>query len=226
MFRLTRLFPLFALVGCAGSVQVEDIDPFGAAASAVWFHWDDSDYDSLLLTNVMGACGKWQAYAEASKELDDAVEDMDENDYCEDAKEPSLAVARIANDLFHEGTHMLALTVYEDGSTEPEEETYEVGDPRQALGGTVTYYGASPYAAILADWDEDEDWEDNCGIDTDDLDADIDSWSLSDGELELLSVKDEGAAAGALEAELVDEDGDRDGDISARFTATWCEVDL
>ncbi|MDP2310889.1 MAG: hypothetical protein Q8P18_33025 [Pseudomonadota bacterium] len=226
MMRLPFLLPLLAMSGCAGSVQLEEVDPFGGAASAVWLHWDDSEFDSIVLTNVPGACAKWQAYADTANDLYDAVEDIDEDDYCEDAMEPSLAAARAADALFHEGAHTLSLAVYEGGSTEPEEDTYEVGGTTRALGGTLIYYENSPYAAVLADWDADDDYEDNCGIDQDDLETETDRWTLSEGELDFGQVTDERSASAYLEGDLDDDDGDDAGEIIAKFTASWCEIEL
>lgn len=225
MFRLA-LLPLLALTGCAGSVHLEEVDPFGGALSAVWFHWEGSKYDSVVLSTVPNACAKWGAFVETSEELARALKDIDEDDYCEESREPWMAMARAGDALFHEGVHTLSLGVYEDGSTEPEETTYEVGDNKRALGGTLTYYENSPYSAYLADWDEDEDYEDNCGVDLDDLETRTDRWSLTDGELEIGQVTEQRSASGRLEGELEDHDGDGAGEIAASFTASWCEIDL
>lgn len=226
MRRFAPCLPLLALVGCAGSVSLEEVDTFGGAASAVWVHWDESEYDSILLTNVGGACGKWQAYAQAQADYADATEDIDEDDWCEEAEAPSKDLARATNALFHEGVHALTLTVFGGGTTEPDEDTYEVLDLTALLYGQMTYYESSPAEAVLRDWDPSDDLEDGCGVDDDDLELDSTTWALSDGDLEIDSVNDEKGLSGTLDGELTDDDGDNAGDIDATFSATWCEVDL
>ncbi|MES2643945.1 MAG: hypothetical protein V4850_30935 [Myxococcota bacterium] len=227
MIRLACVLPLFALAGCAGSVQLEELAPFGGAASAVWLHWDDSNYDSVVLTNVPNACAKWVAFAETTKDLAQEIDDFDQDDFCEESHDLTMAVARAGDALFHEGVHTLSLGVYEGGSTEPDEETYEVGDNKRSLSGTLTYYENSPYAAYLADWDVDEDRDDNCGVDYDDLETKTDQWTLDDGELEVGRLMDERSLSARLAGDLKDRDDDDDaGEIRASFTATWCEVDF
>lgn len=226
MRRFAPCLPLLALVGCAGSVTLEDVDSFGGGASAVWFHSDDSNYDSILLTNVVGACGKWQAYAQAQEDYADATEDIDADDWCEEAEAPTKAFARATNALFHEGVHSLSLTVFGDGTTVPDEDTYEVLDLTALLYGQMTYYESSPSAAILRDWDPSDDLDDGCGVDEDDLELDSTTWILSDGELEIDAVSDEKGLQATLDGELVDDDGDDAGTITAVMSATWCEVDL
>lgn len=227
MVRICCLIPLLALVGCAGSVAVEDLDPFGGAASAVWFHWDDSDYDSIVLSNVVGLCGKWTAYVETAEELEDAAEDLDvfDNDYCEEAMEPMFRHARAAEALFHDGAHYLELGVREGDRSEPDEDTYEVDGDKRSLSGTVSYLGESAWSNILAEWDPEEDFEDGCGLSASDLESDIDLWYLDEGELEIGQVADERVVGGRLEGELADSDGSDEGEIKASFSASWCEID-
>ncbi len=227
MVRIARSISLLALVGCAGSVSVEDLDPFGGAASAVWFHSSESGQDFLMLSNVGGVCAKTQAYLEIYEEAWNDIADLDltDSDYCEQAKEPIFAYARAGDALYHEGAHYLSLGVFDADGSVPEEDTYEVGDPERALGGSVTYFGESPYANILDKWDVKEDLEDGCGLSASDYDSDNESWTLADGDLEFTRVADERSAAGRLDGELIGDDGGDEGDITASFTASWCELD-
>lgn len=225
MIRLARSIPLLALVGCAGSVFVEDLDPFGGAASAIWLHDDDSHL--LMLSNVGGLCAKWQNYLEVVEDAWDDVADLDvsDDDYCQEAREPMFAYARAGDALYHEGAHYLTLQVRDDDGTEPSEDTYEVGGDKKALGGSVTYFGESAYSAILSDWDVKDDFEGNCGLSLRDFESESDTWSLDEGELEITRVADERGVSGRLEGELVDRDGDDEGEIAARFSASYCEID-
>lgn len=219
------LAALAPLAGCAGSIQTDEVDGFGTVASAVWLFNDDSNTHQIVLTNVVGACGKFQAYYEAYDEFEDAAADLgldDLDDYCEEMEEPSKNLATSADALYHEGAHYLTLTLSDGGDTEPDDEEYEVGDD-PGVYGALTYIENSPYAAVLQDYDPDaEDWL--CGVDEDDVEQDQDSWALDDGALEVTAVNDEANVSGRFEGELADDGGDDAGNITFSFTATYCEV--
>ena len=221
---LRVLLASLLLSGCAASVQADEIDPFGAGASAAWIHWDgDFDYDSIVIANVGGFCDKLLALQEAADEYADEAEDIDKDDYCEEARAPAQKWARIADSLWHEGTHLIEFSVNEDLDITPDEGTFEVGDLRSGLSGGVTYYQDSPYESYLKDWDPDDDYEDNCGVDTDD--GDTDHWNFVDGQVEFDKVEDEQVATGELEVDLNEDDGDDAGELTASFTASWCEIE-
>jgi hypothetical protein len=216
---------LAPLVGCAGSVTVDEVDGFGMVASAVWFHYDDSDWHQVVLSNVPGLCQKTQALQDAYDEVEDASEDIGTNEmdeYCAILEGPTRDFARAANAISHEGAHYLSFVVSEGGDTEPDDDTYEVGgDPSVSI--SATYWENSPYAAILADYDPEEDDYD-CGLDGDDLEPSTDTWSADEGELDITVVNDEASLRATFEGELIDPDGDDAGDIKGSFTATYCEV--
>jgi hypothetical protein len=218
------LIPLLALTACAGSVTVEEIDGFGGVASALWVYDDDANAHTIRLTNVVGGCAKLQAIREAEEEFEDALGDIgfnDLDDYCEIMEEPTKRAAEAGTAAYHEGAHWLTLSV--DGGDEPDDDTYEVdGDP--FVAGYIQYFENSPYEAALSDYDPDEENDALCGIDSDDLEFDTDDWALDDGELEITAVNDEANASGTFEGELVDPEGDNEGDIRFSFTATYCEI--
>lgn len=217
---------LLPLVACGGSVTLEDVDGFGVVASAVWLHEDDTDSHQLVLSNVSGLCERMNAVQEAYDDYEDALEDLGTNDmdeYCAVMEEPTLALARATDAIGHDGAHFLSFTVYQDGDTEPDEETYDVGgDPSVQV--SVTYWENSPSASILSDYDADAD-DTDCGVDADDLEASVDTWTADDGELDITALNDEASLRAVFEGELVDPDGDGAGDIAAQFTATYCEIE-
>lgn len=222
MLRFLALLPLLA--GCAGSVALKEAEPFGLVASALWLRYEDSEAEGLVLSNVPGACGKYQRFADASEAWQDAAEDVgfDFDDYCTDMKEPTLELAAAGQALFPPGANYLTLSVFDDGETTPERGTYKVG---KGLSGNVAYYEDTRYGRILENWDEDADFEDGCGLDDDDFEDDVEYLSLDDGELEITGFADERSAAGRLEGDLQDESGDDEGEIAASFTAVYCEID-
>lgn len=225
MYRFARLLPVLALFGCS-TVSAEDIDGFGIVWSSLWVHIDADDYEShsVMLTNVPGACGLIQDYWDASKELTEELEDLDDyDDYCEDMQEYYENAATAADALYHEGSNFVSITVYDDEyDTEPSDEKYEVGDSDAGLSAGITFYTESPYASILDDWDEDEDYEEGCGVDSEDDYADY--WALEDGEFDIAAVNDEASLSGQLEGDLIDDDGDDAGEINVGVSATWCDI--
>jgi hypothetical protein len=222
MFR--ALLPALLLSGCAASIQADEIDPFGMGASAAWVHWNgDFEYDTIILSNVGDVCGKLEALQEAADDYADAAEDIDKDDYCEEARVPAQKWARIADSLYHDGAHFVQFTVNEDLTLQPDEGTFEVGDLRDGLSGNVTYYTNDPFKSYLQDWDPDEDYEDDCGVDIDD--ADTDYWLFQEGQVEFTTVEDEQVAKGKLEVDLAEDDGDDAGELTSNFTAGWCEIE-
>ncbi len=235
---------LLVLVGCtpvrgdeeeasppAGEVRLDELDSFGTVRSSVWFHDEDADVDSLVLANVPDLCGKQQAYEEAVSDYFAFAEDADDDDFCEDGYPYIVAIAEVARGIWSEGAHFVRLSVTKDESLEIEDDgEYEwealdagetVGDDA-AFDGVVQYWEGDPWEEFRSDWDEDGDRADDCGAA---LDVDFDSWRLDDGTLDITALQDEGALEATLTGELEDGDGDDAGEITASFTATWCEIE-
>ena len=99
----------------------------------------------------------------------------------------------------------------------------------QMVGANAIFYSAgavtpeNPSGAASLSWDPDDDYEDNCGVDTDD--GDTDHWNFVDGQVEFDKVEDEQVATGKLEVDLNEDDGDDAGELTASFTASWCEIE-
>lgn len=225
MIRLARSVSLLSLVGCSGSIALEDAEPFGRTASAVWIHFEDSVRDSIVLTNVPNACKKLQTWAEAKNEHDHLLANLDMSSYCEDAEEEALAEARASDALWHKGAHILTIDVFADETTEPKEETYDVGDDEPRLSANMVYLKSSPYKAVPRHWDPTDELEDKCGVDDDYTQTMQDSWTLNKGEFDVEEIEKGEWVQGRLEGQLRDEDGDKAGDIEATFTANWCPVE-
>ena len=223
MVRFVLLVSL--LTGCGGSVVVDAADPFGIAWSALWVEHKDSDTETIVVSNVVGLCGKLQAQAEAYKDYEDEFEDADFDTYCEDMEEPTKAYARAAAGLNAVGNKFLQMSVVtEDGDPEVDEDTFEVGD-LPALGGGLSYVLEDNTASILADWDPDDDAEDNCGVDELDYEDAYDFWYLDSGsELEIANLTDTSFSA-TLDGDLLDVDLDDAGSITGSFSPIYCEVD-
>lgn len=218
---------LSLLTGCGGSVVVDEADPFGAAWSAVWVDHKDSEYESIVVSNVVGLCGKLQAQAEAYKDYEDefenALEDID--NFCEDMEEPTKTYARASAGLNAVGNKFLTMGVAtEDGDPEVDEDTFQVGD-LPGLSGGLTYVLEDNTASLLADWDPDDDADDNCGADELDYEDAYDFWVLDEGsELEINNLTDSSFSA-TLDGDLLDVDGDDAGSITGSFSPIYCEVD-
>lgn len=225
MIRLACSVSLLSLVGCGGSIVLEDVEPFGRTASAVWIHYEDTLRDSIVLTNVGNACQKLQNYAEAKKDLDHLLANLDVSSYCEDAEEEAIAAARAANALWHDGANILTIDVFADESSEPKEETYDVGDDEPRLSASMVYWKSSPYQAVPRHWDPTDELEDNCGVDDDYTHVMRDSWKLTKGEFDVEEIEKGEWVQGRLEGQLRDEDDDKAGDIEVSFTADWCPVE-
>lgn len=223
MSRFVLALPL--LIGCGGSVVVDEADPFGLAWSAIWIEHKDSDFEEIRVSNVVGLCGKLQVAAEAYKDYEDEVEDIDTDDWCQDAKEPSQDYARAVQGIYGVGARFLFMSVVtEDGDPVVDEDTFEVGDI-PALGGVLSYVVEEFITSTLVDWDEDDDFEDRCGVDEVDLDDAYDFWYLDDGtQLEISGLTDTSFAA-TLEGGLLDADLDSTGDINGSFAPIYCEID-
>jgi len=229
---LAFVLPLAVLTGCAGSVKVSDQDAFGGVSSASWVHMnykDTDDNDGIELVNVGGLCGKTQDYWDAYNELDKAVNDADvtSSSFCKDIKDALLAYTQAGDAIIHDGVHVVALSTAKGGSSVPEADTYDVGGETKGLYGSVTYYDKDPFADATDDFDEDAQGNDGCGVDFAGLftDSPGDTWTLDDGSLEITTLTDEKSLKGSLDASMVDDDGDDAGDITATFTASYCDVD-
>ena len=184
---------LSLLTGCGGSVVVDEADPFGIAMSAIWIEHSDSEYEEIVVSNVVGLCGKMQAVVEVQEDyldaLEDALEDLDS--YCEEMEEPSQELARAMQGLNAVGNKFLRMRpTTEDGDPEVDEDKFEVGDS-PGLGGGLSYVLEDQTTSILVDWDPDEDWDDGCGIDEVDDEDLADVWYLDEGsELEITNLTD------------------------------------
>ena len=218
---------LSLLTGCGGSVVVDEADPFGVAWSALCVDHKDSEYESIVVSNVVGLCGKLQAAAEAYKDYEDAYEDAaeDPDSYCEEMEEPTQEYYRATQGLNAVGNKALSLGVAnEDGDPEVDEDTFQVGD-LPALSGGLSYVLEDITTSVLVDWDPDEDWDDNCGVDEVDFEDMYDFWVLDEGsELEISNLTDASFAA-TLDGDLLDADGDDAGTITGSFSPIYCEVD-
>jgi hypothetical protein len=225
MARFT-LLSLSLLAGCS-SVSLEEVDPFGGVASALWVHFDDADSHQIILSNVAGGCGRLQAAAEAEAAYWEAVESLDVgdlDDYCAELEEPFLAYADAMSKVYYPGAHILTLGVSDGGDTEPDDDTYEVGES-PSLSGSMAYVEEDVYAEFIEDYDADGGFGSDCGVDLAKVNGAADYWSLVEGELEITAVNDEKSLSGKLEGELEDDDGDNAGDIRVSVSATYCEVD-
>lgn len=225
---LRRMLPLLALplAACAGSVETDALDDgFGAVWSSVRLHGTETDSESIVLTNVMGACGKLQTYNELYVAFMEEVEDMDAEDYCSDAMEPALALAKAGDSLYYEGAKYLS--VYPLDGEEWNDDGYDI--PEDA-GGGITEYTDSSYAGWADDWDEDGDWEDGCGIDSQDAWDIYNVFAMEKGEVNIDSAENESRASGDLEADLLEVDletyeTDDAGEVTATFSAVYCEIE-
>ena len=232
MHRFLRILPLIALIapGCAGSVKVDEIEGFGLVTSALWIHLEDGKAEghSFILANQSGLCDSLTSYYEAVAEFNDAVEDADMDSFCEDMEEPYQDFADASSTINNEGARYVTFSVNDDGESEPNEDSYDVGDDPGVNGG-VTYYEGDPTSDLLEDYDPDADLADNCGMDTEyDAEDYYEAWAFDDGSLEITGVSDEDSVKGDLEVDLItaDEDGDDAGTLVAGFTASYCHIEL
>lgn len=213
---------LLLSTGCAASVSAEALDGgFGPGLSAIRLHTkgEDSDTDSLLISNVGGLCAKWQNLTTATSELLDASSDVMSKHYCENLEEPAQNYVDAAQATYPKGANFLSISV--DGGLD--EDSFDT--PKEAGGGMATVTSV-PFDGVMDDFDTDGSVMDGCGVGDDVFNEDFsDTWNIGDGTLELTSVKSEGPVSGTLEAALKDDDGDIDGDIKASFTASFCEIE-
>jgi hypothetical protein len=218
---------LIAAVGCAGSVRIDsdEVDSFGPGTSAAYVVLDlDGDtYHFFLLANRVGICGKLDtAYQEAfaaTQDWDGSLEDGDCDDY-------TAALADAWDPVLSGSAHFLAISLNNgfdfslDEITEPDEDTYDIGQGEASL--LVSYYpsGESPYREVA-------DREDGCDLDDaldDGRDA-ITSYSGTDGDI-VLEEGSNGSWRLDFEVEIDDEDGDSAGDLSGGFGAAPCDIEL
>jgi hypothetical protein len=214
------------LGGCGATVETDAIDGgFGIAWTAVRMHIEveGEDTEQLTISTVVDYCTAYQRLIDALDELQEAADDADEDDYCEDLAEPVEEFAAAAEAAGPEGSRAIHAYVA-DG--EFDDDDYEFGEDASGSMVAINEDRAAPFR----DWDEDEDPEDNCGLDEDDMEdlGEDNEYFRLEGDLEIASVEDEGPMSGTLDAQAIDEDEDDDdaGDVTATFTATYCEIDV
>lgn len=234
--------PLLAvslLAGCHGRVEMDGLDDFGRVWSAVWMaEVDDDDDQSVWLSNVTGLCRKMQKAAVETEEFYDEFEDEyddldsdDEEEVCEFYQSMYGRMAKIYKPLYPRNAHYISMEVY-DGRrnglsqrAEFDDGTWEVGDPDDNLVGRVTYYDSGSLFQVLADEMDcdDDDWYDDVYEDFEDS---LDIWYFDKGaELDITSVRSEKKLKGEFGGDLLYYDGDEDGEVQGRFSASWCEVE-
>jgi hypothetical protein len=238
MSRTPRLLPLLVLLGgCSGKVKMSEADGFGMVWSSVWVSEDDSDdAQSIVLSNVTGVCRKMQKAAEETKEYYDEIEDEyedldydDEEEVCEFYQGMFSQYAKIYKPLYPKNAHYLSMSFRdEDGRADVDEGTWEAdrdADERFSMG--IDYYGAGSPFQLLADIIDcdDDDWYDAYEDAYDEFEDEYQSWGADDGEVDITKVRDEKKAKGTFDVELIDEDGDDDGEATGKFSASWCEID-
>jgi hypothetical protein len=239
MSRTFHSLPLLALLaGCSSSVKMSDADGFGVVWSSVWTSEEDSDdAQSVVLSNVTGVCRKMQNAAEETKDLYDEIEDDyddldydDEDEVCEFFSDMFGRYAKIYNPLYPKNAHYLSMSFRdEDGRAEVDEGTWEADrseDDRVSL--SIAYYGAgSPFQlmADVIDCDND-DWYDDYEDAYEEFEDEYQAWRFDDdGEVEVKKVRDEKKVKGTFEGDLLDDEGDDDGEVKGKFGASWCEIE-
>lgn len=218
---LVVLVPV-VLTGCPASVTAEGMDDgFGLGFGAAWVHLDDGDSesDSVVIANYGDVCVKTQAYFDAFAEFSDAATDVMSKNYCENVEEPFLAYVEAAAALQFEGAHVVTLGF----SGDLNDREYDFDDD---VAGFVAEVTDSPWEGVADDFDADGSITDGCGVGT--LDEDYgDSWTLTDGSVDVTALSEEGAASGSVDARMKESGSGGDkSDFTASFSAAWCEIDL
>ncbi len=220
--RLLVVFVPLVLTGCPASVTAEGMeDGFGLGFGAAWVHVDDGDSesDSVVIANYGDVCTKTQAFYEAFAEFSDAATDVMSKNYCENVEEPFLAYVEAASALQFEGAHVVSLGF----SGDLNDKEYEFDDDASGFVFEIT---ESPWEGVAEDFDADGSITDGCGVGT--LDDDFsDSWTLTDGTVEITALTDEASASGVVDARMKESGSGGDkSDFAASFSAAWCEIDL
>lgn len=220
--RLIGLVALLGLTGCPASVTAEGMDEgFGMAFGAAWIHADagKDESDSIVIANYGDVCVKTEAYYEAYEEFEDAATDVLSKDYCENIEEPYLAWIDASAALLFDGAKVVSIGF----SGELNDKEYDFDDD---AFGSVSEVTDAPWEDMKDDFDPDGDVTDGCGSGT--IDTDFgDSWSLTDGSVEITALTDEASASGTIDARMEENDkgGDKS-DFTASFGAAWCEINL
>lgn len=223
------------LTACNGRVKMDGIEGFGLVWSAVWMvDADDEDDQSLWLSNVTGLCRKAQKAAVETEEFFDDYDELDHDEDDEDCEFYETAYSRLAQiykPLYPKNAHYLSMGVRGDrqGATEFDEGTWEVGDQEHLLHGNVSYFNAGGYFQLIADeidCEDDDDWREAYDDANDDFEDDNDLWYFDEGtELDITSARSGKTLKGAFGGDLLDMDGDEDGNVQGKFNASWCEIE-
>lgn len=205
-----------------GSIDVDAIGAFDEVRSAVWVHTGigGNGLEAILLTNVSDYCEKARSMWDAVDDYEDARDDIDDEDYCEEAREPTMEYVAAVEALYSEGAFYLSVGLPPD--EELEEDDYDLDD--EDAFGRVYAYLINP-ADRYEDWDENGDKDDDCGMDAVDEDS-YDEWSFDYGGLVVDALEPRETAEGNISGGLLDDDEDEDGEVEADFVAAWCELDL
>ena len=221
---MPRVFVIVSLllIGCPAAVTAEAIDGgFGLGLSAAFVRLDngESQAESIVISTTGGVCESYGELMEAQAEFYEAVVDIMSQNYCSNLEEPFVRYAEAAQDVLVMDARILSLGVVEGDF---DQQSYEGNE----WWGTVGVVDNVPYVDALEDFDADGDQMDGCGLSEGDVELDAgDSWTL-DGDLEITTAETDGPVAGTIEADMLDEDGDEDGELTASFTAVLCEIDL
>jgi hypothetical protein len=229
-----------AVGGCtSGKISLDELDKFGPVRSAVWFEYrqdypegGDDEWHALTMSNRYGLCKDVQEMMPEMAEIyDDELYELyeldaySEEDICKAYEGFFEEVGVIADPLYRNGVNILDMTFRDpdvDRDEPPEEDDYEVGgaetdDPY--FHGTLMYHEGNPFTELADDIDcGDPDWYE---LDYADY---VDMYTLEDGDAELVE-KGDAKLKMTLEGELEDDDGDSAGDIEAKGTFKYCEVE-
>ncbi len=226
---MTRaLLPLtLLLAACPASVTAEGIEGgfgLGLGADYVRLVSDNGDSESIVLSTRGGVCEDYATFAEAQAEMLSASLDLFSNQYCANLEAPLADYVAATQDLFTVGARFVTLSAH---GGDLDKEQYDLPDD---ASGTVALVEDTPYDGALDDFDPDAGAMEGCGLDQGELEAFATAdfgtaWTL-DGDFEITALEKDGPAAGTVDADMIDDDGDEDGAFTASFTATLCEIEL